>query len=115
VLIDESLGFAQADVSGCHVVAGDWFSSYDGQTFTDPAEIQIDHVVALKEAWDSTSIPASGPGCNVNYDPCVPDDPIDADCATGSGNGPTYVVGPVRVIGVDVYGLDGDDNGIGCD
>ena len=32
---------------------GDWRSPYDGVTQTDPAELQIDHVVALKEAHDS--------------------------------------------------------------
>ena len=49
----DSLTPAQVDPSGCQVIAGDWYSSYDGVTHTDPAEVQIDHVVALKEAWDS--------------------------------------------------------------
>jgi hypothetical protein len=53
--------------------------------------------------------------CNPNYTPCVPND-SDVDCAGGSGNGPSYVRGPVRVIGVDVYDLDGNDHdGIGCE
>jgi hypothetical protein len=43
----------QRDLFGCDVVAGDWFSVYDGAVLADPAEIDIDHVVALKEAWDS--------------------------------------------------------------
>lgn len=54
-------------------------------------------------------------GCNDNYDPCVPDDPDDVDCEGGSGNGPSYVDGPVRVTGTDVYGLDRDDDGVGCE
>lgn len=53
VLIDESIGMAQVDPYGCTVVAGDWFSVYDGATWTDPSDVDIDHVVALKEAWDS--------------------------------------------------------------
>ena len=53
VLIAESRSAAQVDPYGCRVVAGDWYSLYDGLTFTDPAELQIDHVVALAEAWDS--------------------------------------------------------------
>ena len=57
---------------------------------------------------------AASEGCNRNYAPCVPDDPVDVDCAGGAGNGPSYVTGPVRVIGKDVYGLDADHNGIGC-
>jgi outer membrane biosynthesis protein TonB len=59
--------------------------------------------------------PAAASGCNVNYDPCVPDDPTDVDCKGGSGNGPSYVKGPVRVTGTDVYGLDADHDGVGCE
>jgi hypothetical protein len=58
---------------------------------------------------------AAQEGCTRNYTPCVPDDPVDVDCAGGSGNGPSYVTGPVRVIGKDVYGLDADHNGVGCE
>ena len=38
---------------GCAAIAGDWYSVYGGLTWADPAELEIDHVVALKEAWDS--------------------------------------------------------------
>ena len=37
----------------CTVVAGDWVSPYDGLLIMDPARLEIDHVVSLKEAWDS--------------------------------------------------------------
>jgi len=53
VLIEESLSLAQVDPSGCGVVAGDWYSPYDALTFTSPGDVEVDHVVALKEAWDS--------------------------------------------------------------
>ena len=53
VLIRESLTYPQVDTVGCTVVAGDWLSVYDGATWTDPSDLDIDHVVALKEAWDS--------------------------------------------------------------
>lgn len=53
--------------------------------------------------------------CDPNYSgACVPI-ASDVDCAGGSGNGPAYVKGPVTVIGKDIYGLDGDNNGIGCE
>lgn len=52
--------------------------------------------------------------CNPNYSPCVPY-ARDVDCAGGRGNGPAYVAGPVEVIGADVYGLDRDGNGVGCE
>ncbi|MFV2052228.1 hypothetical protein [Aliiroseovarius sp. YM-037] len=54
-------------------------------------------------------------GCDPNYTgACVPI-ASDVDCANGSGNGPAYVVGPVYVVGTDIYGLDRDKDGIGCD
>jgi Protein of unknown function (DUF1524) len=53
VLIRESTTRAQVDPVGCTVVAGDWYSPYDDRTWTDPAEVQIDHVAALREAHDS--------------------------------------------------------------
>lgn len=52
--------------------------------------------------------------CDPNYTPCVPI-ASDVDCAGGSGNGPAYVQGPVQVIGEDIYGLDTDHDGIGCE
>lgn len=60
--------------------------------------------------------PAAGQasGCNANYTPCVPNDPVDVDCEGGSGNGPSYVTGPVTVVGNDVYGLDADHDTVGC-
>lgn len=57
--------------------------------------------------------PQSG-DCDPNYGGCVPI-ASDVDCADGSGNGPAYTSGPVAVIGTDVYGLDRDGNGWGCE
>ncbi|MCV7412272.1 hypothetical protein H7K44_22030 [Mycobacterium florentinum] len=58
---------------------------------------------------------APGQSCDPNYSgACVPI-ASDVDCAGGSGNGPAYVKSPVRVIGKDIYGLDRDGNGIGCE
>jgi hypothetical protein len=52
--------------------------------------------------------------CAPNYAPCVPVD-SDVDCAGGRGNGPSYVRGPVKVVGTDIYELDRDGDGTGCD
>ena len=53
--------------------------------------------------------------CHPSYEgECVPIT-SDADCASGSGNGPAYVQGPVRVVGPDEYGLDRDGDGIACE
>lgn len=60
--------------------------------------------------------PAAAEECDPNYanPPCVPI-ASDVDCAGGRGNGPAYVKGPVKVIGRDIYRLDRDRNGIGCE
>jgi len=58
--------------------------------------------------------PASG-GCHPSYEGECVGFASDADCAGGSGNGPIYVTGPVRVVGPDVYDLDRDGDGIACD
>jgi len=62
-----------------------------------------------------TKVSSGGGGnCDPNYRPCVPI-ASDVDCAGGSGNGPAYVDGPVYVIGTDIYDLDRDGDGVGCD
>ncbi len=53
-------------------------------------------------------------GCDPNYSGCVPI-ASDVDCSGGTGNGPEYVAGPVKVIGSDIYRLDADNDGIGCE
>lgn len=53
VLIRDSRSAPQIDPYRCKVIAGTWYSSYDGAVWEDPSDVDIDHVVALKEAWDS--------------------------------------------------------------
>lgn len=52
VLIEESLTPVTVD-SGCTLAGGTWFSPFDGMTWTDPSDVDIDHLVALSEAWRS--------------------------------------------------------------
>lgn len=53
VLIEESRTPVTTDPS-CLVLEGEWFSYYDGgPTWTSASDVDIDHVVALAEAWDS--------------------------------------------------------------
>jgi hypothetical protein len=57
---------------------------------------------------------AKADSCDPNYTgDCVPI-ASDVDCASGSGNGPAYVNGPVYVVGEDIYDLDRDNDGVGC-
>lgn len=53
--------------------------------------------------------------CDPNYSgACVPV-ASDVDCGSGSGNGPAYVYGVVTVVGTDIYDLDRDRDGVGCE
>ncbi len=49
VLIEE----APTRGSGCSLTGGRWYSYYDGVSQYDIADLQIDHMVPLAEAWDS--------------------------------------------------------------
>jgi hypothetical protein len=39
--------------SGCSLTGGRWYSYYDNVYWTLPADLDIDHMVPLAEAWDS--------------------------------------------------------------
>lgn len=53
--------------------------------------------------------------CDPNYSgACVPI-ASDVDCGGGSGNGPAYVYGVVTVVGTDIYDLDRNGDGLGCE
>ncbi|WP_412753912.1 HNH endonuclease family protein [Krasilnikovia sp. M28-CT-15] len=44
---------AKVKTSGCNVVGGSWTSVYDGKVIDSPAQVDIDHVVPLANAWRS--------------------------------------------------------------
>jgi DNA uptake protein ComE-like DNA-binding protein len=52
VLIEESSTPVNVG-SGCSISSGSWFSAYDSRNTTDASTFDIDHMVPLKEAWDS--------------------------------------------------------------
>ena len=59
---------------------------------------------------------SAGGSCHPSYQwECLKVGIGDYDCAGGSGNGPNYVVGPVKVVGYDEFDLDRDGDGIGCE
>ncbi len=61
--------------------------------------------------------PAPTSNCTPGYSPCLPLGPSDYDCAGGSGDGPAYTEPGVvyHVTGSDPYGLDADNDGLGCE
>lgn len=83
-----------------------------------------DPVVAVASPTAAAPVPLAAPlpvsapagsACDPNYSgACVPVD-SDVDCEGGGGNGPSYVTGPVTVVGSDIYKLDRDGNGVACD
>lgn len=80
--------------------------------------LTIGLAVGLTFAPAATAAPIpqeQGSNCDSNYtDVCVPI-ASDVDCEGGSGNGPEYVSGPVTVVGDDIYELDNNNDGIGCE
>jgi hypothetical protein len=83
---------------------------------TAPAEAVATTAAPTSQATTTVAptTTAAGPACDPNYSGCVPV-ASDVDCAGGSGNGPEYVQGPVQVVGSDIYGLDNDSDGVGCE
>jgi hypothetical protein len=49
ILVAES----KVKVTGCDITRGRWFSYYDKKTWTASSDVEIDHLVPLKESWDS--------------------------------------------------------------
>ena len=62
----------------------------------------------------ASSYKAIEQNCHPSYSGCLKPNASDYDCAGGSGNGP-YYTGKVQVIGPDVFGLDRDKDGWGCE
>jgi hypothetical protein len=70
--------------------------------------------------WSTPAVPVPGPvsepgsssgsSCSPSYQPCLPI-VSDLDCADVIALG----LAPVRVVGPDVYHLDGNHDGVGCE
>jgi hypothetical protein len=52
VLLAESKTKAKTG-QGCALTSGKWISAYDNKPFTKASQLDIDHMVPLKEAWES--------------------------------------------------------------
>ena len=67
-------------------------------------------------AWQSgASAGTTKRKCHPSYKlACLKPNASDYDCRGGTGNGP-YYTGLVRVVGPDVFRLDADHDGWGCE
>lgn len=52
---DEVLRRDGSNVGGSCATSGSWYSDYDGETFSDPSDLDIDHMVPLVSADMQTS------------------------------------------------------------
>ena len=76
-------------------------------------------VVALPVVANAAAQPAQASQtkrkCHPSYKlKCLKPNASDYDCIGGSGNGP-YYTGLVKVVGPDVFRLDADHDGWGCE
>ncbi|AHC73837.1 hypothetical protein P856_626 [Candidatus Endolissoclinum faulkneri L5] len=53
VLISESLKTPVLSRDGCKVISGKWYDPFNGKSFNDPSDLDIDHLVPLSEAHRS--------------------------------------------------------------
>jgi len=56
VLIAESKTAVKLNEKGCRVLSGRWEDPYTGEVFTDPSDLDIDHMVPLKAAYDAGGV-----------------------------------------------------------
>jgi hypothetical protein len=71
--------------------------------------------VSATAASPAAKKPPKKSKCHPSYKgACLDASASDYDCLGGSGNGPKYT-GAVRVVGPDVFRLDADGDGWGCD
>jgi hypothetical protein len=85
-----------------------------------PPDSRITLVVAKAPPPPPSTAPPPTTAPSRNCDPSYPDvclDPtaVDYDCAGGSGDGPRYVSGPIRVRPPDPFDLDREGDGWGCE
>jgi PASTA domain len=96
------------------------------QSRRNGAGVPRDTTITLTVAKAPPSPPSTAPApppptapagdCDPSYPgSCLDPDVSDYDCAGGSGNGPEYVEGPIRVRPPDPFDLDRDGDGWGCE
>jgi hypothetical protein len=106
LLIGGSISLALA-VSVIAVIAVVAYSLLSAITSWDP--------IGLDDGTAQSDAPAHDRACDANYEgACLDAEASDYDCSSGGGDGPKYT-GRVSVVGSDVYGLDRDGDGIGCE
>ena len=87
-------------------------NTHTSQTYAPPTTTTSSTTTTTTQAPPPTDADNQ---CHPSYQgECVPAGVSDVDCRGGSGNGP-YYAGRVTVVGPDVYDLDRDGDGVGCE
>ncbi|HWI04683.1 MAG TPA: thermonuclease family protein [Acidimicrobiales bacterium] len=111
----EEFRLAAASARGANL--GLWDGCLAPATTTTAAAPTTTRATVARPVTTTTAAPpAGGGGCHPSYaGACVPTGFSDVDCAGGTGDGPGYVSAKrFQVVGPDVYGLDGNNDGIAC-
>lgn len=91
-------------------------SVYQGTYTVENGQLKAAKVHRLPPQTSTTAPPGTG-NCDPSYtgpNVCLHDGIGDYDCK-GSGNGPNFVEGPIKVVGPDQFHLDRDHDGIACE
>lgn len=82
-----------------------------------PSTVPPPTTMVATTAPPTTVEPSDVAGCHPSYaDVCLPSDASDVDCPSGTGNGPVYAPSSnFQVVGPDVFDLDRDGDGTGCE
>lgn len=101
-----------AMVLGYGAYTAGWNVANNSEPASSPAS-QVQPAESSTPAPTATPTPTPAPApkpasnCNPNYSPCIPNSSYDLDCAD--------VGMSVSVTGTDVYNLDRDGDGRGCE
>jgi hypothetical protein len=102
--------------TGCATKTTDTGSSSPPTTTATTSTTTTTTTTTLPPTTTTTATTTTTPdNCDPSYPTkCLHDGIGDYDCAGGSGNGPNYVDGPIKVLAPDPFGLDSDGDGVGC-
>jgi hypothetical protein len=99
------------------LLSGDDTSTQTKSFTSDPVpqiQEEVNVPIQTKEVEKVKAVSVPVQSCHPSYSGCLNPNASDYDCASGSGNGP-YYTGRVQVIGPDVFDLDRDGDGVGCE
>ncbi len=105
-----SVVFSKSAVDGYSQELAD---AYAAKADLGPPRDRLDEGSPAPPPITTAAPPPAASGCDPNYSGCLDPSLGDYDCQDGEGDGPGRT-GEVEVLGDDIYRLDRDGDGIGC-